>query len=103
MTTNIRTACKVNLGLDDSTGMIFPLTECCAASAKGSSATHGGPAVVCRRCYQEVDDAYGLSVIIDFELADLLNDFGCPCPQQCADETMWHFELAQEQESLAIL
>lgn len=35
-------------------GMRYYVTECCGASAKGA-----GDGVVCRACYQPVDDAYG--------------------------------------------
>lgn len=39
-------------------GTISPLTRCCAASAKGSIAGDY-PCVVCRNCYEEIDDEYG--------------------------------------------
>jgi len=35
--------------------MVYPLTECCEASAKGSE---GG--IVCRRCYRAIDDLLGM-------------------------------------------
>ncbi len=35
-------------------GMVYPLTECCSASGKGSE-----DGVVCRNCYQVVDWKYG--------------------------------------------
>lgn len=38
----------------ESEGMRYYLTECCAASAKGS-----GEGVVCRACYQYIDERLG--------------------------------------------
>lgn len=38
-------------------GQIYYLTECCAASGKGSIAD-GTPSIVCRNCYSGVDDVF---------------------------------------------
>lgn len=42
--------------VDVDLGMAYPLTDCCRASGKGS-----GDGVVCRACYQSVDDRFGMS------------------------------------------
>jgi hypothetical protein len=36
-------------------GLVYPLTQCCAASGKG-----GADGVVCRYCYRRVDGVYGM-------------------------------------------
>ena len=43
---------------DPKDGSAWYVTECCQASAKGSTAD-GRPAVVCRSCYREVDPRLG--------------------------------------------
>lgn len=41
-------------------GMLYPLTECCGASATGS-----GSGVACRACYRPVADALGWCTMLD--------------------------------------
>ncbi len=40
-------------------GFKFFLTDCCAASGKGSDTGPNGSGVVCRTCYSEVNSLYG--------------------------------------------
>lgn len=42
-------------------GIVYPLTECCQASAKGSDSPTG---VVCRKCYSTQDEAMGWGVAV---------------------------------------
>lgn len=43
-----------NVQFVDAGGIIYPLTVCCQASAKGSM-----DSIVCRKCYREVDSCFG--------------------------------------------
>lgn len=55
--TVINAEAPVALGVEryeNGTTLVWPLTTCCAASAKGSV---GG--VVCRKCYELIDDRFG--------------------------------------------
>ena len=58
-----KTANGLSIGLDTEIKMVYPLTTCCEASAKGSVAT-GVPATVCRACYRDIDPGYGDCVIL---------------------------------------
>ena len=65
--------------------MVYLLTSCCGASAKGSEA-----GTVCRGCYKPVKDAMDWSAMSDDAgvLASLIGVMwatGCPCPSDCAD------------------
>lgn len=53
-----------SLALSD--GIVYPLTACCSASAKGSMAL-GEPATVCRGCYEEIDPAMGDCAVVGSE------------------------------------
>ena len=46
-------------------GMLFPLTECCAASATGS-----GSGVACRACYRPVPGYLGWAVMVQADGAE---------------------------------
>ena len=78
----IETACKLDLSVD--TGIIYPLSKCCKASAKGS-----GNGIVCRACYRPLPDRFGMAADNWVDLSDLLQAFSCPCPDDCA-QTVWH-------------
>ena len=58
-------------GLDDvgAYTLLYPLTECCGASGKGSESSTG---VVCRSCYEEVPALYGGCVKLSESAADWL-------------------------------
>ena len=46
-----------------SDGIVYPLTDCCEASGKGSANVDSG--VVCRACYSEVSSLYGMGFLTD--------------------------------------
>lgn len=77
------TICKVEVALAD--GLAYPLTACCAASAKGSA-----DGVVCRGCYAPLPAAWGGS------LEAVLAEQGCPDPSGCADHARYTLEREQE-------
>lgn len=47
--------------------LVYPLTDCCAASGKGSGDVMSG--VVCRSCYREVPPLFGDCAPLDDEAA----------------------------------
>ena len=47
-----------------SDGLVYPLSECCGASAKGSSSPTG---VVCRKCYNTLPEIMGWGVSVNNE------------------------------------
>lgn len=62
---------------DNGKTLVWPLTVCCAASAKGSC-----DGVVCRKCYELIDDLFGDCWSPDEERGwatyrVLLSDQGC--------------------------
>lgn len=59
--TILTTASFGSLALSD--GVVYPLTPCCQASAKGSMAG-GEPATVCRVCYREIDPLLGDCAVV---------------------------------------
>ena len=65
--------------------MVYLLTSCCGASAKGS-----GAGTVCRGCYKPIADAMGWAAMSDdagvlAALIGVMWAMGCPCPSDCAD------------------
>lgn len=98
MTTTTR--CGVTLAETDS--MIYPLTPCCGATTKGSVAGDT-PVMVCRACYKEVPDALDCFAESDRPLALLPEVIAlvsatqgkrCPCPQECAAESLYQLREA---------
>lgn len=80
MLKKIETKTEITIVVDDD-GMAYPITECCAASGKGTVNAASG--VCCRNCYAEVDSIYGMGefVVVDGrldedKLADFLTWFG---------------------------
>lgn len=68
-TTSPTTVAVEGLGqvaVDLELGLVYPLTSCCGASAKGS-----GSGVVCRACYHAVPSSMGMGWSLD-EAADAL-------------------------------
>lgn len=77
-----KTACGFTLAL--SHGIVYPLTPCCEASAKGNVG------VTCRECGQAVDDRYGdASPEYWLGLSRMMMRLGCPTPEDCATHTLW--------------
>lgn len=74
------TRCGVTAAMAD--GIVYALTPCCGASAKGSA--HG---VVCRACYAPIPSVYGA------DLLGVLEHVGCPCPSECEAHTVWSLEM----------
>lgn len=64
-TSDVLTLCPPtgNGSLALSYGTVYPLTPCCAASAKGSMAGDE-PATVCRACYHEIDPMLGDCAVV---------------------------------------
>ena len=81
-----RTVCGVTAAMAD--GVVYALTPCCGASAKGSA--HG---VVCRACYAPIPSVYGA------DLLGVLEHAGCPRPRECEMYTIG--VLAQNEEARA--
>lgn len=47
-------------------GLLYPITDCCGASGKGSESETG---VVCRSCYRTVDALFGDTATVVFPVA----------------------------------
>ena len=73
---------------DNGNQMVTALTPCCEASGKGNADVESG--VVCRGCHKEVSFAYGM--VGDLALRHAAEDQGCPCPEQCSIELIFHLE-----------
>jgi hypothetical protein len=51
---------------DHPDGPLVPLTPCCYATGKGGT---DGARIVCRGCFQPVDDKYGSTEVVDVPVA----------------------------------
>lgn len=74
---------KVGLAASDD-GIIYLLTPCCGASAKGS-----GEGVVCRSCYRPIPSVFGAAVAAGEDASHMFATAlaavgGCPVPADCA-------------------
>jgi len=92
----ITTRCKVHVGIDPDTGMVFGLTACCQATGKGSNV-----GVICRKCYMPVSHLFGDVAVapnwaeVHRLVADLIGRsrlHPCPCPDECTIFTMSQIE-----------
>ena len=79
------------VAFDSESGMFWPLTPCCQASAKGS-----GSGVVCRACFAEVPEVLGLGAMLsegEAAVAAMVEavqeKMGCPVPASCSVHTVW--------------
>jgi hypothetical protein len=85
-TRQTKTACGLDVGYDKQTGLVYPLSPCCGASGKGSE-----DGVVCRNCYELLDELFGAAADINDHdaIEDWVRDRGCNVPADCATHTIY--------------
>lgn len=83
------TSTSARVAYDATSGTVYLLTACCAASGKGGQSPTG---VVCRACYQPVPGVHGDCATLDEATAwvtRVMTTLACPCPQECAEHIVW--------------
>lgn len=87
-TTSIITLCGVTVVCDEVTGPegAGVLTSCCGAPVKGYDTTR------CKACKQIVPTNLGAGPRTAIHAAVTMA--GCPCPDECTDNTFWRIEEA---------
>lgn len=68
------------------------LTPCCQTATE-----RHGAATLCRGCGEERSDAYtGIGAAA---ITRAVSEHGCPCPEGCADEAMYHLRMLVDDDT----